>query len=207
MGLGGKEKQIFFRELRKTTKKIERVGDCLRGARTLTTASELLLLSGHLEQPVQLQQYGWRIRVYFQDRGHPRTLGRIWSNRNEGRALSRTLCAILRTVQDQAWRYVYQARVNIRQSDDLCGYLTNVALSLHTSAALRDTSSYFAVSTPTIHMVSGVAAGFLSTTLTHPFDMLKTRMQLKPAEYKNVLQGARKVLLVRIPYEVLFMQK
>ncbi|KAG0074621.1 hypothetical protein BGZ93_007718 [Podila epicladia] len=51
------------------------------------------------------------------------------------------------------------------------------------------------VSTPTIHMVSGVAAGFLSTTLTHPFDMLKTRMQLKPAEYKNVLQGARKVLL------------
>ncbi|KAF9935753.1 hypothetical protein BGZ75_000691 [Mortierella antarctica] len=62
--------------------------------------------------------------------------------------------------------------------------------------ALRDTSSHFAaVSTPTIHMVSGVAAGFLSTTLTHPFDMLKTRMQLKPAEYKNVLQGARKVLL------------
>ncbi|KAI1305004.1 hypothetical protein EDD11_005028 [Mortierella claussenii] len=62
-------------------------------------------------------------------------------------------------------------------------------------AALRSTSSYFDVSTPTIHMVSGVAAGFLSTTLTHPFDMLKTRMQLKPAEYRNVFQGARKVLL------------
>ena len=28
--------------------------------------------------------------------------------------------------------------------------------------------------------------------------MLKTRMQLKPAEYKNVLQAARKVLMVRI---------
>jgi hypothetical protein len=63
--------------------------------------------------------------------------------------------------------------------------------------ALKATSSYFDVSTPTIHMVSGVAAGFLSTVITHPFDMLKTRMQLKPAEYKNVFQGARKILLVR----------
>ncbi|KAK3834167.1 MAG: mitochondrial carrier domain-containing protein [Linnemannia elongata] len=60
---------------------------------------------------------------------------------------------------------------------------------------LRATSSYFDVSTPTIHMVAGVTAGFFSTTLTHPFDMLKTRMQLKPAEYKNVLQAARKVLM------------
>ncbi|KAG0050377.1 hypothetical protein BGZ83_004842 [Gryganskiella cystojenkinii] len=62
-------------------------------------------------------------------------------------------------------------------------------------ADLKASSAYFDVSTPTIHLVSGVAAGFLSTTLTHPFDMLKTRMQLKPAEYRNVLQGARKVLL------------
>ncbi|KAF8935442.1 mitochondrial carrier domain-containing protein [Dissophora ornata] len=61
--------------------------------------------------------------------------------------------------------------------------------------ALKATSAYFDVSTPTIHMVSGIAAGFLSTTLTHPFDMLKTRMQLKPTEYKNVFQGARKVLM------------
>ncbi|KAF9142237.1 hypothetical protein BGX30_003100 [Mortierella sp. GBA39] len=60
---------------------------------------------------------------------------------------------------------------------------------------LRATSSYFDVSTPTIHMVAGVTAGFFSTTLTHPFDMLKTRMQLKPAEYRNVLQAARKVLM------------
>ena len=62
---------------------------------------------------------------------------------------------------------------------------------------LRATSSHFDVSTPTIHMVAGVTAGFFSTTLTHPFDMLKTRMQLKPAEYRNVLQAARKVLMVR----------
>ncbi|KAF9097791.1 hypothetical protein BGX29_003625 [Mortierella sp. GBA35] len=60
---------------------------------------------------------------------------------------------------------------------------------------LRASSPYFDVSTPTVHMVAGVTAGFFSTTLTHPFDMLKTRMQLKPAEYKNVLQAARKVLM------------
>jgi solute carrier family 25 protein 38 len=64
--------------------------------------------------------------------------------------------------------------------------------------ALKETSSYFDVSTPTIHMISGMAAGFLSTTITHPFDMLKTRMQLKPADYRNVFQAARKVLLVRL---------
>ncbi|KAF9971758.1 hypothetical protein BGZ73_005211 [Actinomortierella ambigua] len=57
------------------------------------------------------------------------------------------------------------------------------------------TSGMLSLNTPTIHMVSGVAAGFLSTTLTHPFDMLKTRMQLKPSDYKNVLHAARKVFL------------
>ncbi|KAF9159334.1 hypothetical protein DFQ26_006630 [Actinomortierella ambigua] len=57
------------------------------------------------------------------------------------------------------------------------------------------TSGVLSLNTPTIHMISGVAAGFLSTTLTHPFDMLKTRMQLKPADYKNVLYASRKVFL------------
>ncbi|KAF9912982.1 hypothetical protein BX616_010196, partial [Lobosporangium transversale] len=61
--------------------------------------------------------------------------------------------------------------------------------------AVKGTSSFFDLSTPTIHMVSGIAAGFLSTTITHPFDMLKTRMQLKPTEYRNVFQAARKVLM------------
>ncbi|KAF9405631.1 hypothetical protein BGZ94_003446 [Podila epigama] len=55
--------------------------------------------------------------------------------------------------------------------------------------------SMFNLRPPTIHMISGVVAGGLSTTLTHPFDMLKTRMQLKPAEYRNVLQAARKVMM------------
>ncbi|KAF9586057.1 hypothetical protein BGW38_010047 [Lunasporangiospora selenospora] len=58
---------------------------------------------------------------------------------------------------------------------------------------LKSKSAHFDLNTPTIHMISGMLAGFLSTTITHPFDMLKTRMQLKPADYRNVVQAARKV--------------
>lgn len=39
-------------------------------------------------------------------------------------------------------------------------------------------------------------AGLSSTTMTHPFDMLKTRIQLKPQEYPDFLRGAVKVLRV-----------
>jgi solute carrier family 25 protein 38 len=47
-----------------------------------------------------------------------------------------------------------------------------------------------------INMGSGVAAGMAATCTTQPFDMLKTRMQLKPMMYKNLIQSARKVYLV-----------
>jgi len=39
-------------------------------------------------------------------------------------------------------------------------------------------------------------AGFSATTITHPFDMLKTRMQLKPQNYPNIWLGALKILKV-----------
>lgn len=45
-------------------------------------------------------------------------------------------------------------------------------------------------------MGSGVVAGMAATCTTQPFDMLKTRMQLKPIMYKNLIQSARKVYLV-----------
>ncbi|CAO3632151.1 unnamed protein product [Cunninghamella echinulata] len=45
-----------------------------------------------------------------------------------------------------------------------------------------------------INLGSGVIAGITATIITHPFDMLKTRMQLKPNVYKHVLQAAGKVL-------------
>jgi len=44
-----------------------------------------------------------------------------------------------------------------------------------------------------VNMISGVAAGTAACAITQPFDMLKTRMQLKPSVYKNTLQSAIKV--------------
>jgi solute carrier family 25 protein 38 len=46
-----------------------------------------------------------------------------------------------------------------------------------------------------INMGSGVLAGVAATCTTQPFDMLKTRMQLKPTIYKNMIQSAKKVYL------------
>ncbi|KAG1044718.1 hypothetical protein G6F43_011418 [Rhizopus delemar] len=46
-----------------------------------------------------------------------------------------------------------------------------------------------------VNLGSGVAAGMAATCTTQPFDMLKTRMQLKPVIYKNLLQSAKKVYL------------
>ncbi|KAH0563135.1 hypothetical protein GP486_002290, partial [Trichoglossum hirsutum] len=42
-----------------------------------------------------------------------------------------------------------------------------------------------------IHFVSGVVAAGLATALTNPFDAVKTRMQLLPAEYGNMVRAAR----------------
>lgn len=47
-----------------------------------------------------------------------------------------------------------------------------------------------------INLGSGVVAGMAATCTTQPFDMLKTRMQLKPIIYKNLIQSARKVYMV-----------
>ncbi|CAG8625834.1 23222_t:CDS:10 [Dentiscutata erythropus] len=50
---------------------------------------------------------------------------------------------------------------------------------------------------PTItHMIAGTFSGSLSAFITHPFDVLKTRIQLKPSEYSNIFLGASKVLKV-----------
>ncbi|KAI9775483.1 MAG: hypothetical protein M1839_001100 [Geoglossum umbratile] len=46
-----------------------------------------------------------------------------------------------------------------------------------------------------INFVSGVLAAGLATALTNPFDAVKTRIQLRPAEYGNMVHAAR--LMVR----------
>jgi solute carrier family 25 protein 38 len=50
-------------------------------------------------------------------------------------------------------------------------------------------------STIASNMISGISGGLLATTVTQPFDMLKTRLQLKPKEYKNMVYGFKKIFL------------
>lgn len=44
-----------------------------------------------------------------------------------------------------------------------------------------------------INFSSGVMAAGLATAFTNPFDAIKTRIQLQPKEYKNMIQAARKL--------------
>ncbi|KAF1911773.1 mitochondrial carrier domain-containing protein [Ampelomyces quisqualis] len=45
-----------------------------------------------------------------------------------------------------------------------------------------------------IHFLSGAAAAGLGTTVTNPFDAIKTRIQLMPHRYENMAQAAKKML-------------
>jgi hypothetical protein len=45
-----------------------------------------------------------------------------------------------------------------------------------------------------INFISGVAAAGLGTTITNPFDAIKTRLQLMPDRYGNMVQAAKKML-------------
>ncbi|KAH7414197.1 solute carrier family 25 member 38 [Phaeosphaeria sp. MPI-PUGE-AT-0046c] len=45
-----------------------------------------------------------------------------------------------------------------------------------------------------INFISGVAAACLGTTVTNPFDAIKTRIQLMPGRYGNMVHAAKKML-------------
>ncbi|OAL50573.1 mitochondrial carrier [Pyrenochaeta sp. DS3sAY3a] len=45
-----------------------------------------------------------------------------------------------------------------------------------------------------INFMSGVAAAGLGTTITNPFDAIKTRIQLMPGRYGNMVHAAKKML-------------
>jgi len=47
----------------------------------------------------------------------------------------------------------------------------------------------------TINFGSGVIAAGLATTITNPFDSIKTRIQLQPSRYKNLVQAGRKMIV------------
>jgi solute carrier family 25, member 38 len=46
---------------------------------------------------------------------------------------------------------------------------------------------------PLLSISSGAIAGLLATSMTQPFDMIKTRIQLAPNEYRNLWYGGMKV--------------
>lgn len=47
---------------------------------------------------------------------------------------------------------------------------------------------------PAVNMASGLIGGFIATTLTNPFDMIKTRIQVRPTEYTNTVQAVFRVV-------------
>lgn len=49
-------------------------------------------------------------------------------------------------------------------------------------------------SSASINFVSGVVAAMAATTLTNPFDAIKTRLQIAPGRYRNMIQAAKMML-------------
>lgn len=49
---------------------------------------------------------------------------------------------------------------------------------------------------PLLSIPSGAIAGLLATSITQPFDMIKTRIQLAPKEYRNLWYGGKKIYRV-----------
>lgn len=45
-----------------------------------------------------------------------------------------------------------------------------------------------------INFGSGILAAGLATALTNPFDSIKTRLQVRPNEYRNMIHAARKMV-------------
>lgn len=69
--------------------------------------------------------------------------------------------------------------------------------ALNTKIESTDSSSSQKLSSSTsagINFLSGVAAAGLGTTITNPFDAIKTRIQLMPSTYTNLIQAGKKML-------------
>ncbi len=43
-------------------------------------------------------------------------------------------------------------------------------------------------------MAAGIAGGFAATVATQPFDMIKTRLQLRPQDYGNTAFALKKII-------------
>lgn len=61
-------------------------------------------------------------------------------------------------------------------------------------AAVADSSGgaiHLSPSSPSINFVSGAMAAGIATAITNPFDAVKTRLQLMPGKYGNMLRATR----------------
>jgi solute carrier family 25 protein 38 len=72
--------------------------------------------------------------------------------------------------------------------------LSSLALRIEEKSSVRSTSLSSSTSAG-INFLSGVAAAGLGTTATNPFDAIKTRIQLMPGRYGNMIQAARKMYM------------
>jgi len=66
--------------------------------------------------------------------------------------------------------------------------------ALMASQSSNDGTPVTGVSSSSIHFVSGAAAAGMATAITNPFDAVKTRLQLMPAKYGNMVHATRLML-------------
>ncbi|GAB7361081.1 hypothetical protein MBLNU230_g1119t1 [Neophaeotheca triangularis] len=59
-------------------------------------------------------------------------------------------------------------------------------------AKARSTTTVYGAAS--VNFASGVVAAVAATTLTNPFDAIKTRLQIMPRKYANMVQGAKLML-------------
>ena len=59
---------------------------------------------------------------------------------------------------------------------------------------LLENSERSSATSPTINAASGVFAAGVATSLTNPFDAVKTRIQIMPKKYKNTLRAVKLML-------------
>ncbi|KXS96200.1 hypothetical protein AC578_2816 [Pseudocercospora eumusae] len=75
------------------------------------------------------------------------------------------------------------------QSKAQLGKMSHIVAGPNGEPAARSMSS-----SAGINFVSGVVAAMAATTLTNPFDAIKTRLQIAPGKYRNMLQAAKMML-------------
>ncbi|KAF4556975.1 Mitochondrial glycine transporter-like protein [Elsinoe fawcettii] len=71
---------------------------------------------------------------------------------------------------------------------------TGRSLPAGEAAAVRDGGHQPTLSAPSINFASGVVAAISATAITNPFDAIKTRLQLMPQRYGNMVRAAKLML-------------